>query len=252
MKLFFPILVTLLITNASFSQRNLSDSIIGTPWIGVQYGLNSTSGDLRTNHLMFNNIGMFGGYKTNKNWIFGLDANFMFGNRVQAPGLFDALVDSKGNITDINGDIATVLVLSRGLYVDAAVGKIFPVLSPNVNSGIMVKFGVGWLVHKMRIETRDQVVPQLELDYKKGYDRLTSGINTEQFIGYNYMANQGFLNFYGGFFIQEGFTYNRRTIYFDQPDTPVSTDMKLDIQYGVRVGWIIPIYKRQPKEYYYD
>ena len=29
----------------------------------------------------------------------------------------------------------------------------------------------------MKIETNEQVVPQLELDYKKGYDRLTTGIN---------------------------------------------------------------------------
>lgn len=66
------------------------------------------------------------------------------------------------------------------------------------------------------------------------------------------MANEGVLNFYAGFYAQEGFTYNRRTINFDTPDIPVSTDMRLDIQYGFKLGWLIPIYPRQPKEFYYN
>lgn len=246
------LLFFLLVSTISFGQRNMKDSVIGTPLLGIQYGINKTDGDLKTHHLMFNHIGFYAGYKTSRNWTFGLDANFMFGNKVVADGLFANLIDSKGNISDVNGDIASVLVLSRGMYADVVVGKLFPVLSPNLNSGIYTSFGVGWLVHKLRIETRDQVVPLLELDYRKGYDRLTSGLNTEQFVGYHYMADQGFLNFYGGFYFQQGYTFNRRTINFDQPDTPVSKDMKLDLQYGLRVGWLIPVYKRQPKEYYYN
>jgi hypothetical protein len=107
-------------------------------------------------------------------------------------------------------------------------------------------------MHKYRIETQDHVVPQIELDYRKGYDRLTTGLNTHQFIGYSFMANQGFVNFYGGFYFQQGYTFNRRTLFFDQPETPVSTDIMLDLQYGLKFAWLIPIYKRQPKEYYFD
>jgi hypothetical protein len=61
-----------------------------------------------------------------------------------------------------------------------------------------------------------------------------------------------FLNFYGGFYLQEGLTRNVRTINFDRPDTPVSKELRLDIQYGVKAGWFIPFYKRQPKEFYYN
>ena len=104
----------------------------------------------------------------------------------------------------------------------------------------------------MNVETQDQVIPSLELDYKKGYDRFTSGLNIHQFIGYSFMANSGFYNFYGGIYFQEGFTKNRRTIFFDQPNEPVSTDLRLDMQVGFRVGWMIPVYKRQPKSYYFN
>lgn len=252
-----PIFIALVCTlfflsNNSVAQREVKDSIIGTPWVGIQYGLNWTGGDLADRFGLINHVGFLAGYKTNKNWIYAVDGNFMFGDQIRLTGLFDHLADSKGIINDINGDIATIRVASRGFNVNLSVGKIFPVLSPNNNSGIYVYAGAGYLAYKLRIETQDHVVPQIELEYKKGYDRLTSGINTEQFVGYAYMANQGALNFYGGFYIQEGFTKNRRNVFFDQPDTPVSEKTRLDIQYGFKVGWLIPIYKRLPKSYYYN
>ena len=81
---------------------------------------------------------------------------------------------------------------------------------------------------------------------------MTTGINTSQFIGYALMANDSPINFYAGFYAQQGFTHNKRTINFDTPDIPVSTDVRLDLQYGFKIGWMIPVYQRQPKEYYFD
>lgn len=241
-----------LVTLQSMAQRNVRDSSIATPWVGVHYGICDTEGDLAKRHGIFHQVGFYAGYKTKHNWIYGIDASYLFGNDVRTSGLFDHLVDSKGNITDINGDIAIVLVYSRGLSVDANIGKIIPVLSPNKNSGLYFNVGAGYLAHKIRVETQDQVIPQLELDYRKGYDRLSSGLNTQQLIGYAFMSNQGFVNFYAGFYCQQGYTYNRRTIFFDQPEIPVSKDMMIDIQYGIRFSWLIPIYKRQPKDFYFN
>jgi len=251
-------LKTLLILIAVFcfgvlhGQRNVKDSAIATPWIGVHYGGNFPSGDLNNRYGYLNHIGIMAGYKTAKQLYLGLDANFMFGNQVKMTGLFDHLVDSQGNITDINGDIAIVLVMPRGFNANLSIGGLWPVWGSNKNSGIFVHGGAGFLLHHMRIETQNQVIPQLELDYKKGYDRLTTGINTHQFIGYSFMADGGFYNFYGGLYAQQGFTKNRRTIFFDQPTTPVSTDLRLDLQVGFRLGWFIPIYKRKPKDFYYN
>lgn len=246
------ILSFFLFSICSFGQRNVKDSIIGTPWVGVHFGGNWTSGDLADNFGYLSHIGFLAGYKTNKNWFWGVDANFMFGNQVRVTGLFDGLVDSYGNITDVNGDIAKVLVYARGFNANLAIGKVFPILSPNKNSGIFVHAGMGYLLHHIRIETQDQVVPQIELTYKKGYDRLTIGPNFHEFVGYSFMSNGGFFNFYGGFYFQQGLTKNMRTINFDQPDIPVSKATKLDIQYGFKIGWFIPFYKRVPKDYYFD
>jgi hypothetical protein len=236
----------------SWSQRNFRDSVIGTPWVAIHYGGNWTSGDLADRYGYFNHLGAMAGYKTKRNWVYGLDGNFMFGSKVRMTGVFDNLTDSYGNITDNNGDIGKVVVFSRGFNVNLMVGKVIPVLSPNENSGIYIHAGLGYLQHKMRIETNDQVVPSLELNYKKGYDRFTSGLNFHQFVGYAFLANQGIVNFYGGFYIQEGLTYNRRDVFFDRPDEPVPSGMMLDIQVGFKLGWFIPVYQRKPKDYYFD
>jgi hypothetical protein len=238
------------------SQRNVRDSVIGTPWVSFQYGANWTGGDLSSRYGFFNHVGFMAGYKTKKNWFYGMESMFMFGQPLGAgsefDGIFDHLVDQQGNINDVNGDIGLVVLYSRGFFANAIIGKVIPVLSPNENSGIFIHAGGGYLLHKLRVETQDQVIPQLELDYRKGYDRMTIGANLHQFVGYAFMANSGFLNFYGGFYLQEGLTRNVRTINFDSPDTPVSKDLRLDIQYGVKAGWFIPFYKRQPKEFYYN
>jgi hypothetical protein len=66
------------------------------------------------------------------------------------------------------------------------------------------------------------------------------------------MSNGGYYNFYGGFYAQQGFTKNKRTIFFDQPELVVPTAIRMDFQAGFRVGWFIPFYKRKPKDFYFD
>lgn len=246
------ILIILFYSFQVFSQRNLRDSTIGTPWIGIHYGGNWSKGDLAERFGYWNHLGTMAGYKTSQNWFLGIDGNFMFTNQIKATGLFDELVDEFGNITDENGDIAKVLVLGRGFNINISIGKVFPILSPNENSGLFIQCGGGYHLNKWHIETRDQVVPMIETDYRKGYDRLAVGFNLHQFLGYAFMANKGVINFYAGFYIQEAFTKYQRTINFDQADIPVSKATLNDIQIGFRTGWFIPVYKRRPKDYYYN
>ena len=242
----------LFVAHFSFSQWSKIDSTISRPWIGIEYGGNWTQEDLAERYGFMNHLGIIVGYKTSKNWFYGIESCFQFGNNVRMTGVFDHLVDSYGNITDVDGNIADVLVYPRGFSSNLTIGKIIPILGSNKNSGLFIHSGVGYLLHHMKIETNEQVIPQIELDYKKGYDRLTTGINLHQFIGYNFMSNHGGYHFFGGFYAQEGFTKNRRTINFDQPDTPVSTELRLDVQIGFKLGWVIPIYKRKPKDFYFN
>lgn len=246
------ICLTFIVTSISFAQRNVKDSIIGTPWISLHYGLNWTERDLSEKFGLLNHIGGTISYKTNKNFIWGFDGSFIFGNQVKLPNLLSNLTDSYGNIIDENGTIAEIFVNARGFNTNVMFGKVFPVSFSNENSGIYTHIGLGYVQHKVRIETPNNYVPLIETKYRKGYDRYSTGLNTHQFLGYAFLSNNGLVNFYGGFYLQEGFTKNRREVFFDQPDVPVSSKTMIEIQYGFRVGWFIPIYRRKPKDFYFD
>ncbi|MFM7388174.1 MAG: hypothetical protein ACKO68_07950 [Bacteroidota bacterium] len=217
----------------------------------AHYATGWTGGDLVNRYGYMNLVGFSAGYKLKNNWFFQTDASFLFGSQVKIPGLLNGITDSYGNITDVNGDPAAVNILCRGVTANVVVGKIIPLSKFHRNSGIMVHAGAGYLNHRIKIETQTQVVPMIELDYKKGYDRLSTGLCLEQFIGYAFMARSSFYNFYGGLYCIEGFTKERRTLYFDQPDVPVSTKTRLDILVGLKLGWFIPFYSTQ-KDYYYE
>lgn len=246
------LLFSILSFSSLFSQRNIKDESIGTPLFGIQYGLNKPTNDLSNRFGLLNHLGFISGYKTKANWFFGVESNFIFGNQVKGDSLLQNLKDSYGNITDVNGEIATVPLFSRGFNANFTVGKVIPIMSPNPNSGLFINVGVGYMAYKIRIESNSQVIPQIELDYKKGYDRLTSGICTHQFIGYSFMSNSGFYNWFAGLYTQQGFTKNQRELFFDQPNTPVSKATRKDFSYGFKLGWFIPIYKRKPKEFYFN
>ena len=76
------------------------------------------------------------------------------------------------------------------------------------------------------------------------------GFASKQFIGYLFQHNYRFLNFYVGMEFIQGFTHNVRNYNWDLegPDP----ELKFDFLYSFKVGWMIPIYKRAPKEYYYE
>lgn len=245
------LVLTFLIGLTIQAQRDVTKAI-SSPYVGIHYGPNWTGGDLKDRYGFTNTIGTHSGYKTKRNWIYGIDANFIFGNDVKIDGVIQNLKDSKDQIINTSGTPAIVLLMNRGFNVNASVSKIFPVGKSNPNSGIMIQLTAGYLWHKLRIETQEDEVPQLQGDYLLGYDRLTTGFNTSQFIGYNYMADRGILNFYGGVYFQQGYTVNQRDIFWDHPNEKVSKDLRMEQMFGVRVGWLIPIYKRQVKDYYFN
>jgi len=81
------VLSFIILSFSILSQRNVKDSIIGTPWIAVNYGGNWTKSDLALKYGYLNHIGIMAGYKTSKNWFFGFDGNFIFGNQVKLNGM---------------------------------------------------------------------------------------------------------------------------------------------------------------------
>jgi hypothetical protein len=180
--------------------------------------------------------------------LFGLGGKFLFGNKIKE-NVLSLLYTSDGQIIDQNGNYAIVLTQQRGFTVDAYAGYLLTKFGPNLNSGILFTAGAGFMQHKIRIEHKLNPIPALEGDYIKGYDRLTNGVMLHQFIGYQYLSNKRLVNFFVGIDLMQGFTMNRRSYNFDTMET--DNTKRIDLLFGLRAGWILPLYARAPKEFYY-
>ncbi len=179
-------------------------------------------------------------YKNDKNFMIGGSATFLFGNILNEPALFDSISTSQGFVLNEEGRYSEIRLFERGYSVMAGVAKIFTVSKYNRNSGFFVQIDGGYLQHKIRIETIGNSTPQLSKEYRKGYDRLTSGFALHQTIGFLYLDNRSLINVFGGLDITEGFTQGRRRYQYDTQMPYLNK--RLDVLVGFRVGILLPIY----------
>jgi hypothetical protein len=231
------------------SQVSVRDSSIVVPMIYATYAYQLPGGDLAKRFGGNSSIG--GGFmiKTRSNWLFAAEGNYLFGSTVKnGDSLLKNIETSEGFVINANGYYAEIGFAERGFNVFAKVGKLFPVISPNPNSGPLVMIGGGFLQDKIRIHDGDNTAPQVQGDYKKGYDRLNNGFVVSGTIGYLYLSDSRLINFLVGFEFMQSWTKYRRARNFDtgkQDNSTLSSQF-----YGVKLKWIIPLYKRKPKDYY--
>ncbi len=232
----------------SDAQVNVRDSIISSPFFAATYTIQVPGADLNDRFGLNSNLGFQALWKTKQNWIFGFSGNFLFGSDVKEDSVLAGISTEQGAVLGQDGKYADIRYFERGYTVQSHVGKLFPVIGPNPNSGILIMGGIGFIQHKIRIETIGNTVPHLNKAYKKGYDRLTNGLYLSQFIGYQHFGNRRMINFYAGIDLGQGFTENRRSYNFDTmgPDNT----KRLDLFYGAKVGWIVPLYKKRPNDFY--
>ena len=256
----FLILIISLQVNA---QVSANDTTISTIIPNFAYSFQFPGGDVAELYDYNSTIGGGFLYKSKKNLILSLDVNFIFGNQVKnVDSILRFLLNDDGYLIDGNGLYAQYAVYERGYSINFRAGKVLNVLSANPNSGLMLMGGFGYLTHRTLYDVQDETVPQLKDDYGKGYDRLTGGLNLNQFIGYFYMGNTRVLNFYTGFEFYQAFTKCLRDRNFDQLLYDPSTDTydvigkdnsnKIDLFFGIKIGWMIPVYNRAPDNYYYN
>lgn len=233
---------------SSVAQVSVKDSAITTPLVSASYSYQIPAGDLADRFGNNSAIQLNVDYKTQKQWMFGVNGSYFFGKDIREKGIFDSIITSDGNVINRNGEFADVRVYERGFTVSVTAGKMFSFRKPNPNSGIVLNVGLGFIQHKIRIETIGNNVPQLDKEYKKGYDRLTNGLLLSENLGYMYLSNNRLVNFYFGFECMQGFTQSRRS--YDYDLMKQDTKKRLDIIYGGKVAWILPLYKKAPQEFY--
>ncbi len=248
LKLFSLSIIILLFSFQIVSAQSIKDTSISIPMISGAYSIQVPGGDLAQRFGINSNVGASFIFKTRSNWLIGIEGNFLFGSDIKEDGIFDSIKTSDGQIINIYGEYAKVLLTERGFFIGAKIGKLFPVFGSNPNSGIMVNASCGLLQHKIRIENDGNNALQIIDDYTKGYDRLTNGIAISEFIGYMHLSKNHLVNLYAGFEFYQAWTKNRRDFNFDTMEKD-ARDRK-DFLYSFKFGWIIPLYKKMPDKFY--
>jgi hypothetical protein len=247
---FVLLLLALLPITNLVAQKSIKDSVIFTNLIYASYAMQFPGGDMEERFGMNSQMGVGYLLKTNSNWVFGLEGDFMFGNEVKNEQNILSLIEtSDGNLIDMGGTYADYNFNERGFSGFIKVGKVIPVWGPNKNSGVLFTLGGGYLQHKVYIEHKDKTAPQITGDYLKGYDELKRGFASNLFLGYLYLGNQNKVNFFAGLDVTVAFTEHVRPYSFNQIN--YNSGRFTDILTAIKVGWIIPVYRRSPKEFYY-
>jgi hypothetical protein len=219
------------------------------PLVSIHFGGHVPAGDLAERFGPDLNLGASFLFKTKLNWLFGVESNYFFGRNVKEDVLMQ-LKNSDGAITDNEGYPADLRVTERGLGIHVTGGKIFNILSPNPNSGLMVSVGGGYLQSKIKLYDAQRKIAAVKGELAYGYDRLSNGLSLTQFVGYLFLSDNRLLNLYFGMEAYQAFTSSVRKLNYDTglPDTK----KRLDMLYGLRFGWILPLYKKKPNEFYYN
>lgn len=217
--------------------------------VTMDYGLILPAGDMAKRFGMSSKVGGNILRKTKNNLLFGVDGYFLFGNLIAEDSLAINLINSDGFITGTDGQPADVNFFLRGFLTTLKMGKIFQLGgTKNPGSGLFVLGGLGFMQHKIHIDEKKQAVPQLQGDYKHGYDRLTNGPALQQNIGYIHLDNNRRVNFWVAFEAVQAFTKNQRAYNFDTKTS--ETGIRTDLLFGIRLGWILPLYASSSDRYF--
>lgn len=217
---------------------------------GVHGNFDNPAADMADRFGISYRVGATIHYKTKTNWIIGPKVEFILGSKIKEDSFMHNITDEYGNHLNQDGTRMGVGLFERGYMIGVEGGRIFNISKNSSDNGIMALTTVGFMQHKINIFDRDKTIPQLRGDYRKGYDRLTNGFFVEQYIAYAYFSNNGLINFNIGFDIAAGFTKMRRDYQYDLMGADNST--RVDLLFGIRGGWYIPIFKRKSEEFYFE
>lgn len=255
----FTVIVVLFVVTPLFSQQpekqeehkkkkhfEPNSAILFAPVYTAQFPF----GDMQDRYGFNSLFGFAIHYKTKKNWLVGLEGNFLFGTTVRQGYVLDNISTATGQFVSQNNDLVRINPQEQGANVKFNFGKIIPFSEKFPDAGLLIMTGAGLLQHKMIFDVKKESLPQLDKTYRKGYDRMCLGPVFSQFIGGIFLERRRFISVYGGLQFDIGYTQNMRP--YDFYSRAKLTEKRLDMFLGIKVGWIIPYFlQTSSKEYYY-
>lgn len=234
----------------------------------VNYAFHLPGFDTRTLYGVSHDVGGGFVYKTQSNWLFNINGNYIYGPKVKGDRtelLGEAITTDVGEVIGSAGNFVLLELNQRGFHLQGEVGRLFP-FGPNPNSGFFVQVGLGYLQNRIRIDynqTLQNVPIPVDKDYRFGYDRMRGGPAVHLETGYLLLSDTRLLNLSLSLEVNYARTRELRDYdfrVFTNPETGVMepvgyTDKSKrynDFYYGIHVTWNIPTYERKPQDYYYD
>ena len=243
------LLLQMLAAAPSYAQTTTQDTTVHRMvLITASYAYQLPGGDLADRFGHNSTIGMSITRRTSANLLLGVKGGFLFGNKVVEPGVIANVINSAGQVVDQDGAMADVFLMQRGWNAFITAGRMFPTARSKGRSGITAEVGAGYLRHKVRVQTQQNVVPQLENDYLRGYDRLTAGPAALLQVGYQYLSPKRRANFHMALELVAGFTQPLRAFNFDTET--FNQRNRLDLLTGLRIGWTLPIDRSEDERYF--
>ena len=197
------------------------------------------------------------------NIFYGIEGDYLFGGSIKDSTIFKNIITSTGALIGADGHYANINLMERGIASYIFIGyaihtynsktRYFPYLH-NLNhnnlSGFYLSTGVGFLQHQIFIDTKDQNIPQLNEEYKKGYDRLTNGISTKWEASYKYYSKNGKFQMGAGINYTMAYTKNQRDYNFKENEY-YPNSKSWDKLLGFKIEIIIPIHRKNEEEFHY-
>lgn len=177
------------------------------------------------------------------NWIIGLEGQYGFGGRVKE-NVLAFLQDRDGFIVGRDLQLAHVVQQQRMMGICLYMGRLFPLSEKNQRSGVRFTVGAGYLQHWIKVMDELRVLSQIEGRYRYGYDRMTSGLQLNQFLGYQYISLNRLINVHIGVESMQGFTRSRRAYDFQTMRT--DDRRRFDGTIGLRAGIAITLFTGTP------
>lgn len=203
--------------------------------VHLGYGLVSPYSKLPFNTGGFPSIGL--DYYWSKGFFLGLDLNYMFGSSVRND-ILKNLRTPEGHIYGNNQSIADIQLGWRGLYSGISWGKAFQ------PKGFSFSLGAGWMQYRYRIQEDPQTyVPQIAPPYTAGYEQLSIGWAFKQWVGYQHLDADNYINFKIGILAYQAFTQLKNNYQLAVADY---AKQRPHLFVGLNFSWILPFYSLNP------
>lgn len=218
------------------------------PMFGTSFGILQPGGFMAERFGLFMTAGFTFDFMLQSEWLFGLDFNYGFTNKVKENTLA-AITNDDGFIVNNEGNPADVRITGRLWNLIPHVEYKTRWASVNRNTGIVLGMGAGYTEHRIKFFDYAQTVASLDNQLYRGYDRYSGGPVFRQSVGFLYIGTNRITNFRLDLNLFQFYTKNFRELNYD---TGLKDEnYKFNFCYSLKGTWILPLYKKSAEGIFY-